>query len=167
MIWGDFRVRHIPIPILLLSSSVFLVVSSFEIVKLSKSLLAILHNILLLFPVVLVVASYLTYDQTDIVLQDYASLVFVTQSIVYAIITAKMIVCAMARTRQYSILQFEPFILYFYWLCDVFGLPIDPYSRLIIMLIISIVCACLFAKTIVVQITEFLGIYCFSVKKRN
>jgi hypothetical protein len=95
-------VRYIPIVILTLGSSIFLVVSSLEIITLSKSPLRLFKNIALLTPVFLTSFSYLTFDQSDIVLQDYAAIWFFTQSLIYAIITAKLIVCAMAKAN-YSV----------------------------------------------------------------
>lgn len=89
---------------MVVSSSVFLFVSTYDLITLSKSIGRFIYNGLLLTPVLMVLFSYLTYDQNDIILQDYCGLVFLTQSIVYAIITAKMIVFAMAKADQYSII---------------------------------------------------------------
>lgn len=70
------KVRHIPIVVMVLSSFVFLIVSTSELITLSKTASKFVNNIFLLFPVLMVLGSYLTYDQTDIILQDYAGLVF-------------------------------------------------------------------------------------------
>lgn len=48
------KVKYIPIVIMIISSSVFLVVSTIELIKLSKTVSKFLYNMLLLVPVLMV-----------------------------------------------------------------------------------------------------------------
>ena len=67
-VFDILKVRQIPVFLMILSSFVFLIVSSIEIINLSKTISKLLYNVLLLTPVLMVLGSYLTFDQNDIIL---------------------------------------------------------------------------------------------------
>ena len=66
---------------------------------------------------------------------------------------------------EYFFIQPEPFVLYLYPLCDYLDINITPFTRLAIMLIVTLVLYFSFVTTAINQITSHLKIKCFSIKK--
>ena len=160
----DFiNVQFLIIAFVVLNSVFFSSHCLYEIATSSKSG-RLIHNLINVFPCIQIIACYFFIDQTDPFFQRHAAFFFLTIGINFTLVTSKLIVSTMAK-MEFCFIQPEPFVLYLYPLCEYFQINITPFTRLAIMLLLTLVLYFSFVTTAINQITSHLKIKCFSIKK--
>ncbi|CAI2370650.1 unnamed protein product [Moneuplotes crassus] len=111
------------------------------------------------------------FDPNIPFIKNNAGLVYLSVVFLFVLVTCKLIICHMAK-MDYNVIHFEflVFAPYFYLQSQYNGtqesentLKLVFYATFVVMFFITF----RFIQTCINQLTEYLGIYCFSIEKRK
>lgn len=125
-------------------------------------------SIMRMLPVMLCLYTLYLLDPKDTFTYNNAALMIIALGLVFTLLTTKVIVSSMAR-MQYSFFQIEAFLFagYFYFQYFYNGKDQDKLQKysFIITFVVILALYLKLVRTVIIQITNHLGIYCFSIKK--
>lgn len=111
-----FIFEHIVFGVTVFNSLLFAAILLWEMISQKKTLSGKLYALWGLNPIILIITSLFLLDENDEFIKQNASIVIFGISMVFTIITTKVIISSMAH-MHISSLQLEPFILYLHYLC--------------------------------------------------
>lgn len=116
-----------------------------EIGTSSKGVVDFIMNYARVFPMLLLLGSYFTFDQEDPFFQDNATFFFLAIGLMFGLITCKLIISTMAH-MTFNIFHLEPLVLYFFWAKNYFDLPISNCTCLVSIIVVTSILCFLFAR---------------------
>jgi hypothetical protein len=163
-----FILEHFIFAITVVNSLLFAAVLLYEMIGKQKSISGKLYTLWGTNPIIIAILNIFLLDQSDQFTNQNASLLVFGLSMVFALITTKVIISSMAH-MHFGSLQPEVFIFWPYFYLHYFynGENKGDYEFYALIGGIVLISA-LYLRLVrvsILQITGHLGIYCFSIKK--
>mmetsp|Transcript_10016 Transcript_10016/g.11397 ORF Transcript_10016/g.11397 Transcript_10016/m.11397 type:complete len:320 (+) Transcript_10016:231-1190(+) len=161
-------VCDILITFVIISSLLFAGFLFFEMISNKKTLGGKLYALWGTNPIFMVIFNLYMLDPKDDFTSRNASAMIMAIGIIFTLVSTKVIISSMAMMHINSF-QIEPLLFsgYFYFHYFYKGPKADEYAHyaLVLAAVISFILYLKFVRVCIIQITQHLGIYCFSIKK--
>ena len=162
------EIRDVIMVFVIINSSVFGFALLLKIIAAKESFGGVLMAIYDMGPIFIILASVYLIDDDDEFTHKNAGVIIMAISIIFTLVTTKVIISTMAKMKL-SVVNLEVFLMGGFFVIQYLYKGKDRYLtqkyRFIVTFILVLVLYLKFVRTCIMQITNHLGIFCFSIKK--